>query len=160
MIQNIICIRLRELFIDGTWIANTNYKAQLEDVSFQAAIFKIENLNTIAKLVFHVNYYISGLNRAFESGILDIHDQYSFDLPADFKEADWLQLKCEFLENASRFITHVNGFSAEKLDEPFLKPQYGTYRRNIEAMLEHGYYHLGQISLIKKLVLQNSNLSH
>ena len=40
----------------------------------------------------------------------------------------------------------------EKLDEPFVKEQYGSCRRNIEGMIEYCYYHLGQISLIKKLL--------
>jgi len=62
-----------------------------------------------------------------------------------------LQLSKEFIENIHSFIHHVDGLSDDELDSPFFQPQYGTYRRNIEAMIEHGYYHLGQISLIKKL---------
>jgi len=83
-----ISLRLRELFLDGTWIANTNYQAVLADLNFEVATLKIKNLNTIAQLVFHVNYYISGLNSAFATGILDIHDQFSFDLSEDFNESD------------------------------------------------------------------------
>lgn len=150
--KSLITFRLRELFLDGTWIANTNYQAVLADLNFEVATLKIENLNTIARLVFHVNYYISGLNSAFATGILDIHDQFSFDLSDDFNESDWLQLNKEFIENIHSFIHHVDGLSDDELDSPFFQPQYGIYRRNIEAMIEHGYYHLGQISLIKKLI--------
>ncbi|HBC04915.1 MAG TPA: DUF1572 domain-containing protein, partial [Aequorivita sp.] len=39
----------------------------------------------------------------------------------------------------------------EKLNEIFADEKYGTYQRNIEGMIEHCYYHLGQISLLKKL---------
>ena len=39
-----------------------------------------------------------------------------------------------------------------KLEEPFVDEKYGTYLRNIEAVIEHSYYHLGQISLIRKLI--------
>jgi len=44
--------------------------------------------------------------------------------------------------------------SEEKLDSVFIDEMYGSYRRNIEATIEHSYYHLGQVSLIKKMILQ------
>jgi hypothetical protein len=31
--------------------------------------------------------------------------------------------------------------------------QYGTWQRNLEAVIEHSYYHLGQIILIRKMIL-------
>ena len=37
----------------------------------------------------------------------------------------------------------------EKLYLSFVDEQYGTYQLNINAMIEHAYYHLGQIVLIK-----------
>jgi hypothetical protein len=40
------------------------------------------------------------------------------------------------------------------LNQSFVKEEYGSYSRNIEAQIEHSYYHLGQISLLKKLILQ------
>ena len=42
--------------------------------------------------------------------------------------------------------------SEEKLDEAFVDEKYGTYHRNIDGMIEHCYYHLGQIVLIKKML--------
>ena len=43
----------------------------------------------------------------------------------------------------------LNVFKGGKLK---IQDKYGNYRRNIEAMIEHSYYHLGQISLIKKMI--------
>lgn len=40
----------------------------------------------------------------------------------------------------------------EKLKEAFVEEKYGTYQRNLEGMIEHSYYHLGQIVLIKELL--------
>lgn len=42
--------------------------------------------------------------------------------------------------------------SVEKLNLPFVNEKYGTYLRNIDGLIEHSYYHLGQITLIKKLI--------
>jgi hypothetical protein len=47
----------------------------------------------------------------------------------------------------------VEQFPDEKLDEAFVDEKYGTWQRNIDAMIEHCYYHLGQITLIRKMIL-------
>ncbi|MGJ8593340.1 MAG: hypothetical protein ACSHXF_12375 [Aquaticitalea sp.] len=39
-----------------------------------------------------------------------------------------------------------------QLNAVFVDAKYGTYLRNIDGMIEHSYYHLGQIVLIKKLL--------
>ncbi|MFN5091169.1 MAG: hypothetical protein ACK5F6_14290 [Bacteroidota bacterium] len=38
------------------------------------------------------------------------------------------------------------------LNSIFVKKEYGTYYFNINTLIEHSYYHLGQIVLIKKLI--------
>jgi uncharacterized damage-inducible protein DinB len=147
-----ISIRIREVLLNGTWIANTNFKSQLENINWQQAIFKIENLNSIAALTFHINYYLAGLINVFEGGTLDIKDKFSFDLPEIKNENDWQKLKIEFENNAEKFATHVSNMSDEFLLQPFVDEKYGNYLRNIEGVIEHSYYHLGQVVLIKKMM--------
>ena len=144
--------RIRELFLDGRWIANTNYKDQISAITWEQAIAKNHGLNTIAHLIFHVNYYMAGLIRVFEGGQLDIHDKFSFDLPPIEGESGWNKLVSEFLFNAGQFAKLVEQMPDGELDQPFIEEKYGSYLRNIEAVIEHGYYHLGQISLIRKLL--------
>lgn len=143
--------RLREVLLDGRWIANTNYKDQLEQVSFEQAVKKIGDLNTIAALTFHINYYLGGLLNVFENGKLEISDKYSFDCPEIRSAADWQKLVNEFLSNAQKFVGKVEQMQDDILDQPFIDPKYGTWIRNIEGMTEHAYYHLGQIALIRKM---------
>ena len=146
--------RLREVLLSGKWIANTNFKEEITSISWKQAIEKIENLNTIALLTFHVNYYLKGLLQVFEGGNLEIKDKFSFDMPEIVSETDWLNLVNEFVSNAERFINHVEKMDDNLLTQPFVKEEYGSYLRNIEAQIEHSYYHLGQVSLIKKLIMQ------
>lgn len=148
--------RLNEVFLNGIWIANTNYKQQLQAVTPEQAIHKIGNLNTIAALTYHINYYLAGLLQVFDGGKLEIKDKYSFDLPEIQSEKDWEQLVNNFLTNAEKFISSVQQMPDERLDAPFADEKYGTYLRNIEGVIEHSYYHLGQISLIKKLISTTS----
>ncbi len=144
--------RLKELFIDGKWIANTNYKQVLADVSFEVAVKRVHSLNSIAALTFHMNYYLQRLIQVMEGQPLTISDQYSFDLPPLSDEQAWRELVQALENNASRFIDLVNNMGAEQWSKPFVNQTYGTWQRNVEGMLEHGYYHLGQMVLIKKLV--------
>lgn len=149
---SIIANRLREVFLDGYFIANTNYKKQLSGLSWAPAVQKIDDLNTIADLTYHINYYLKGLLTAFKTGKLEISDKYSFDLPPITDEKDWTRLVVELLHNAEKFASQVEQMDDSQLDQPFIAEQYGTYLRNIEAVIEHSYYHLGQISLILKMM--------
>ena len=151
--SDFIANRLKEIFLNGYWIANTNYRDQLEKITWQQAIHQVENLNTIAAIIYHINYYLAGILTVFNGGLLEIKDQYSFDLQPIHSEADWNKLASELFDNASVFAIAVEKMPDEKLNEIFVNEKYGTYLRNIEAVIEHSYYHLGQIVLIKKLIL-------
>lgn len=144
--------RFKEVILDGHWIANTNFKELLADLSWQQATQQIGTLNTIAALTFHVNYYIGGLVNVFKGGGLDIRDKYSFDLPPVQSAEDWDKLRNELWSNAEAFAAHVAQMADEKLDGPFVDEKYGTYQRNIEAMIEHAYYHMGQVAMLRKLI--------
>lgn len=146
--------RLKEVLLDGHWIANTNYKEQLSAVSWQQSIQKVADLNTIAALAYHINYYLQGLNKVFEEGKLEISDKYSFDLPTLHNEADWERLRQQLFSNSQKFIHHVEQMPEQQLHAAFVDEKYGSWLRNLEGVIEHCYYHLGQISLIRKLLGQ------
>jgi len=149
-----IANRLREVLLNGKWIANTNFKEQVLNTNWQQAIQKLGSLNTIALLTFHINYYLGGVINVFKGGRLEIKDQYSFDMPEIKCEEDWQALVNDFLNNAEAFANYVEQMDEAMLDQPFAGEKYGSYLRNIEGIIEHSYYHLGQVSLIKKMILQ------
>ena len=150
--QTHLAKRLKEVLLDGKWIANTNFKEQITSINFEQANTKLGSLNTIAQLTFHITYYLKGVLQVLEGGTLDIKDKYSFDMPAILSEADWQNLVNEFMNYAQAYIQQVEKMDEAQLQQPFVKEEYGTYLRNIEAQIEHSYYHLGQITLIKKLI--------
>lgn len=147
-----LAARLKEVYVDGTFIANTNYKAILKDISWQESEEKVSSLNSIAALTFHINYYLEGLIKVFNGGPLVISDNFSFDCTNISSEVEWENRKESLLKNAHEFIRLVSFLSDDQLSQAFVKEKYGTYLRNIEAVIEHSYYHLGQISLIKKMI--------
>lgn len=153
--SKLIAGRIREVYLNGTWIANTNFKDLILNIPWQNATQKVENLNTIAELTFHINYYLVGLLHAFETGKLEISDQFSFDMKPIQSAADWKNLTDNFIDNAEKFANRVEQLADQTLDEIFINERYGTYLRNIEGVIEHSYYHLGQISLIRKMIDQH-----
>lgn len=148
--------RFREVLLDGLWIANTNFKDQLSDVTREQAVTKVDSLNTIAMLTFHIHYYIAGVLNVLEGGDLEIKDQFSFDLPPIEAEEQWKDLLNRLWSDSEKFASLVGQIPDDKLDDVFVDEKYGTYRRNIEGMIEHSYYHLGQITLIKKMLTHPS----
>lgn len=150
LIQTIIK-QSREVLLDGNWIS-TNFKTELSDVDWKTATKKVGSLNTIAALTFHINYYVAGLNNVFNGGSLDIRDKYSFDLPPITSEKDWQDLKNKFYIDAEAYVTHLENMDDESLTQDFAGGKYGSNYRNIIGTIEHAYYHLGQVVLIKKLI--------
>ena len=146
--------RFREVLLDGRWIANTNYRELLIDVNYTEATRKIGSLNTIAALTFHINYYITGVINVFKGGELEIRDKYSFNLPPMTSE-NWEKLRNQLFANAEEFARYVERMPEAQLNSVFVDEKYGTSRRNIEGMIEHCYYHLGQISILKKWIRES-----
>lgn len=147
-----LAYRFREIFLKGDWVAGTNYKAQLTGLGWEQATQKTGSLNTIAALTFHVNYYIAGVLKVLQGGPLDISDKFSYDLPPITSQEKWEALLDKVWSDAEAFANAVELLTEDKLGEDFTDKKYGTYHRNIDAMIEHCYYHLGQIVLLKKMI--------
>jgi hypothetical protein len=111
-----LAMRLREVFLDGQWIANTNYKDLISDLTVEQATRKVGNVNTIAALVYHINYYLSGLIPVMDGGALEISDQDSFDLPAISTDKEWKAMVDTLLFNAEKFADKVEYMPDEQLD--------------------------------------------
>lgn len=151
-----IANRFREIILNGTWVANTNYKDQLENLDWKIAVTPIQDLNTIAVLAQHIHYYIKGINNVLKGGTLDVKDKFSFDFPIIHSSQEWKTFLTKFWTDAEEFALLIEQMNDEKLNQGFVDEKYGTYKRNIECMIEHSYYHLGQIVLIKKLIVNKN----
>lgn len=144
--------RFREVIFNGTFIANTNYRHQLSGTGLDLVTATAGPHNTIAVLAQHIHYYIGGVGAVFKGGSLDIKDKYSFDFAALGSQAEWDTFLELFWSDAEEFALLVEQLPEEQLDTPFTDEKYGSYGRNIDAMIEHCYYHLGQIVLLRKLL--------
>ena len=92
------------------------------------------------------------LKMFFFGGNLEIRDQYSFDFPEINSQEEWQNFLIKFWKDSEEFANLVEKLSEEKLAEAFVNEKYGSYLKNIDGMIEHCYYHLAQIVLIKKIL--------
>jgi hypothetical protein len=148
-----IAKQFRDVHFGGNWTA-VNLRENVADLTWQQAVTRIYSFNTIADLVYHMNYYVSAVIRVLEGGPLDAHDKYSFDHPPILSQPDWGKLLDKTWSDAENFARLVERMPESNLLELFSDKKYGTYYRNIHGVIEHIHYHLGQIVLIKKMILQ------
>jgi uncharacterized damage-inducible protein DinB len=144
---------LREVYFGGNW-TSVNLRDSLSGVSWQQAITKPGSLNSILALVYHINYYITAVTRVLQDEPLNASDKFSFDHPAIQSEEDWQNLLNKTWKEAENFADLIEELPDSKLWENFDDGKYGNYYRNIQGIIEHTHYHLGQIVLIKKLIQQ------
>jgi hypothetical protein len=148
-----IAKHFRDVHFGGNW-ASVNLKESVEGITWQQATKQVYTFNSIATLVFHMNYYVSAVLKVFQGEVLDAKDIYSFNLPPILSKTDWENLLNKTWADAETLANLVENLPDTVLEEIFVEEKYGSYYRNIAGIIEHIHYHLGQIVLIKKILLQ------
>ena len=148
-----IAKHFREVHFGGNWTCS-NLKDTLADISWQQATTPVHSFNTIAILVYHMNYFVSAVLKVLEGEVLHANDKYSFDHPPIHSPEDWERLVDKALADAEKFTDLVRQLPEHKLWENLADEKYGNYYRNINGIIEHTHYHLGQVVLVKKILLQ------
>ncbi len=143
----------RDVHNGGNW-TSVNLKENLTDVTWQQATTKVHSFNTIAALVYHMNYYVSSVLKVLQGEPLNASDKYSFDHSPILSQQEWEKLLNKTWTDADNFAILLEQLPESKLWETFCDEKYGNYYRNIHGIIEHCHYHLGQIVLIKKILLQ------
>lgn len=151
-----IAKHFRDVHFGGNW-TSVNLKESLKDITWQQATTKVYSFNTIATLVYHINYYVSAVLKVLQGEPLNAKDEYSFNHPPILSGEDWERLLDKAWADAEHFATLIEQLPDSKLEENFTEEKYGNYYRNIHGIIEHTHYHLGQIVLIKKILQASGN---
>jgi uncharacterized damage-inducible protein DinB len=147
----LIAKHFREVYFGGNWTVSC-LKEHLADVTWQGATTPVSTGNTIAALTYHIHYFVRVVLRVLEGGPLKGDDKVSFDHPPINNSDDWKDFLNNVFDEGERFAILVEQLPEEKMTE-FLGPEkYGDYYRNLQGIIEHTHYHLGQIALLKKLI--------
>lgn len=145
---------MRDVHFGGNW-TTSNLRDNLKDITWQQATTQVYSLNTIATLVYHINYYIDAVTKVLQGDLLNAKDEYSFSHPPVNSQQDWENILDKMWTDAETFAVLIEQLPDNKLQEDFTDAKYGTYYRNIQGIIEHTHYHLGQIAIIKKILQQS-----
>jgi hypothetical protein len=146
-----IARHIRELHFGENW-TDVSLKELLADLNWKEANIQVHNLNSIAVLVFHINYYINAVLKVLQNKPLEARDKYSFDLPPVNSKKDWDLLLTKTWDEAEEFAKLIENLTEQELWSIMIDKKYDTYYRNFQGIIEHCHYHLGQIALIKKII--------
>ena len=146
-----IAKHLRDVYFSGNW-TSSNLKDQLADVTWQEATTQVYECNTIATLAYHIHYYVATVTQVLEGGSLDGKDKYSFDHPPIGSKEDWDTFLEKTYTAADHFASLIEQLPEDSIWQDFIDPKYGNYYRNLQGIVEHTHYHLGQIAILKKII--------
>ena len=122
-LPSLLAAHFRQVNFGGNWTW-VNLKETLKDITWEQATTKLDSLNTIAMLAYHINYYVVAITKVLQGNPMEAHDKYSFDCPPIQNEEDWEKMKEKIFAEAE----------------------------TLAGLIEHTHYHLGQIVIIKKLL--------
>lgn len=146
-----IAKHLKEVHSGGNWTW-VNLQDTLKDITWQQAITKVYSFNTIAVLTNHIGYYATAILNVLRGNPLEAKDELSFTHPSINNEGDWQAMITKLNTDWQALVAAVEQLPDERLGEVFVADKYGIYYRNLHGLIEHTHYHLGQLTLLKKIV--------
>lgn len=149
-----IARHLREVYVGRNWTW-VDLKGSIDGLTWQQATTPVHGLNTIAMLIFHMNFYVEAQISVLKGGNLLSKDKDAFKLPPIKSDDDWQELLSKTYADAEELASLIEQMPEEKLWDIFVEDRYGTYYRNLLGNIEHLHYHLGQIVLVRKILQQS-----
>ena len=124
----------------------------LRDVSLEQATRKTAGSpNTIASLVHHLWYWNTIIPLRMKGENPEIPDVNGFDVGELNSETDWKNLVDKAHQSFINLSDTIRHFPPEHLPHPASGGR-STIGKNVYGIIEHAYYHLGQIVILKHLV--------
>jgi uncharacterized damage-inducible protein DinB len=150
-ITELLAENLRNVFEGGNW-TEVSIMDALSDVSYLEANTKTPaSQNTIASLLHHLMYWNGVIVQRIQNRDPEIPPINGFDVKAPTSEKDWQLLIEQAKQSFTELSEAIKQFQPERLDEPTNFGQ-STFSKNLFGIVEHAYYHLGQIVILKKFV--------
>ena len=139
-----IASRIHALFFGPNW-TETSLSELIQNHRFAEFLNSKVGTNSAASVLFHIHYYQKAQLSVLQGGPLLARDSESFDHPKWVNESDWLQFGTDVLETGRELELAASKLPESTWSEPFVKAEYGSYETNLIGMLEHSYYHFGQL---------------
>ncbi len=148
----------KAFYAETPWYGNS-YLNVISDISLQVALATPPNGHSIAVMLWHMVKW----RKALTERLLGTPDFKAADTDTDNwleakeqTEATWEAAKAAFAVQQTILIEHL-----AKQDEAFLDTEFvpgWQYRRLVSGVLQHDIYHLGQIAMVKNLIVNHGFL--
>jgi Protein of unknown function (DUF1572) len=145
-----IARHLREIHFGGNW-TGPSFKDSLSGVTWEQAATQIYSCNSIAILVYHMNFYLNVVSLRLQDKSVEFKHRDGFEGSPITSEQEWRDLLQKTWTDAEDFANLIEQFPEHKLWEN-ISDEQGNYYKNIHGVVEHNHYHLGQIVLLKKIL--------
>jgi uncharacterized damage-inducible protein DinB len=139
------------LYNGEPWIA-VNILDTLENISAQQAANKIAaDHNSIWEITNHmISWRLNVLQRVKGKTMVSPGNNY-FEPVTDQSEAAWKNTLEQMKISQQEWIDFLKTFSEDDFEKIYPKNAM-TYYENIHGIIQHDAYHLGQITLLSKLI--------
>ena len=137
----------RQAYFGGSF-SERNLRDELAGMSLPAARRTTAGGNSVVALVYHLHFYVRGVASVLAGGPLDTRDEASWETPDFQTEAAWRAFVTRTLEEGEAFAKTLEALPEEELWKPFYSSANAPTLTNALGILEHVYYHLGQVVLL------------
>ena len=148
-----IAQHLLDVHYGNNW-TEVNIAQTLQNIHLKEALtVTASSPNTLASLLNHISYWNRVMISRIEGFEIQIPASNGFDHPTLHDENDWIDLQNQNLISARDLAAAIREINDDDLFNPIL-PGYPSYYKSLHGAIEHVHYHLGQMVIIKNLVLR------
>lgn len=150
-LSNLLADNLIRVYNGSNW-SDVSILESIKSLTFtQAQIVTPASQNTIASIVHHIKYWNDIIVERIGGNYPIVPEVNGFDVAVLESEADWQALLEETERSFVRLAEEIRKITTQQWDERPV-PEASTLRENAFGIVEHAYYHLGQIVMLTRLV--------
>jgi uncharacterized damage-inducible protein DinB len=150
-----IAAHILEVHEGNNW-TEVDVRTTLSDVSLKEATMRTKaSVNSIASILQHLTFWNRVIVKRVNGIIVAVTADNGFSGPFLHDEEDWNRLKADNISSAYELAEAIRNFDEARLEQPIL-PEHASAYKNLQGSVEHVYYHLGQIVILKQLIRAES----
>ncbi|MEP6467498.1 MAG: DinB family protein [Parafilimonas sp.] len=148
----LIAQHIKEIYEGNNW-TDVNIIEIIKNINWQQAQQKtVASPNTIASLLHHLYYWNGIMMQRLKGSNPSVPETNGFNVDAFTSENDWQKLKEKTHASFIQLALMIEHFPEEKLEEAYAEGK-SSYYKNFHGIVEHAHYHLGQMVILKNLIV-------